>query len=137
MKPRLILGDKYKDKRGVLKFCNDFDLSPVKRMYTIKNISTTFIRRWQGHKIEQRWFSAVSGKFKIDLIKIDNWENPSKELEKITFEISSKRSDVLHVPNGYVTSIQSIIDSSKLLVMSDYKMNEIDDNYKFSSEYFK
>ena len=137
MKPRLILGDKYKDKRGVLKFCNDFDLSPVKRMYTIKNISTTFIRRWQGHKIEQRWFSVVTGKFKIDLIKIDNWENPSKELEKITFEISSKRSDVLHVPNGYVTSIQSIIDSSKLLVMSDYKMNEIDDNYKFSSEYFK
>jgi len=137
MIPTLILGDKYKDKRGVLKFCNDFDLSPVKRMYTIKNISTTFIRRWQGHKIEQRWFTAVTGKFKIDLIKIDDWKKPSRELEKITFEISNENADVLHIPEGYISSIQAMIKSSKLLVMADYKINEIKDEYRFPVDYFK
>jgi len=133
----LILGETHKDKRGVLKCNNKFDLSPVKRMYLIENIDEKFIRCWQGHKKQQRWFSAVSGKFKIDLIKIDNWEKPTKELKKITFEISDKNSDVLHVPKGYVSSIQSLVKSSRLLVMADYTINEIQDEFKFASDYFK
>jgi len=72
-------------------------------MYLIENIDTKFIRCWQGHKKQQRWLSTVIGKFKIDLIKIDNWDNPFKELKKITFE----SSDVSHVPIGCVSSIQS------------------------------
>ena len=137
MTPTLILGEKHRDNRGILKFNNCFDVSPVKRMYMIENIDTFFIRCWQGHKIEQRWFMAVRGKFKIDLIKIDDWKNPSKELEKITFEISHENSDILHIPEGYVSSIQAMIKSSKLLVMADYKINEIQDEYKFSSDYFE
>ena len=133
----LISGKIHKDNRGVIKYNNTFDLSAVKRMYFIENIDTKFIRCWQGHKKQQRWFSAVSGKFKIDLIKIDNWEKPTKELKKITFEISDKNFDVLHVPKGYVSSIQSLVKSSRLLVMADYTMNEIQDEFKFSPDFFK
>ncbi len=136
MTPILISGGNHKDERGILNFNNDFDMSLVKRMYLIENVDTLFKRRWQGHKIEQRWFSAVVGKFKIDLIKIDDWENPSKKLEKITFEISSKNADVLHIPVGYVSSIQAIIKSSKLLVMADYKLGAVSDDYKYSTDYF-
>ena len=136
MTPTLILGGNYKDERGILNFNNEFDMSLVKRMYLIENIDTLFIRRWQGHKIEQRWFTAVVGKFKIDLIKIDNWKNPSKKLEKITFEISSKNADVLHIPEGYISSIQAMVKFSKLLVMADYKLGGINDDYKFSKDYF-
>ena len=31
-------------------------------------------RRWQGHKVEQRWFSAMNGIFEIELIKVDDWK---------------------------------------------------------------
>ena len=136
MTPTLILGGNHKDERGVLNFNNDFDMSLVKRMYLIENVDIFFKRRWQGHEKEQRWFSAIFGKFKIELIKIDNWEKPSKKLERITFEISDENTDVLHIPNGYVSSIQSKILSSKLLVMADYKIDAINDDYKFSTNYF-
>jgi len=136
MRPTLISGEKHKDDRGLLKYNNGFDVSLVKRMYIIENVDTFFIRRWQGHKIEQRWFTAVVGKFKIDLIKIDDWGNPSKKLKKITFEISSKKADVLHIPEGYVSSIQAMIKSSKLLVMADYKLGDVNDDYKYSTDYF-
>ena len=136
MPPTLISGGNHKDERGILNFNNDFDMSQVKRMYLIENVDTFFKRGWQGHKIEQRWFSAIIGKFKIEVIKIDDWENPSKKLEKTTFEISSKNTDVLYIPSGYVTGIQSIIKYSKLLVMSDYKLGTISDDYKYPLDFF-
>ena len=136
MKPILILGGSHQDKRGVLKYNNNFDVTLVKRMYIIENIDTFFARGWQGHKIEQRWFTAVYGEFKIALIKIDDWKNPSKALEKVTFKISNKSADVLYVPQGYISSIQAITEASKLLVMADYRINEIQDEYRFSSDYF-
>jgi hypothetical protein len=37
-------------------------------MYTIQNIDTEFFKGWQGHKVEQRWFSVVQGSFKIILV---------------------------------------------------------------------
>ena len=136
MKPILILGGRYQDKRGVLKYNNNFDVTSVKRKYIIENIDTFFVKGWQGHKIEQRWFTAVTGEFKIALIKIDDWKNPSKALEKITFKISNKRADVLYVPQGYISSVQAITEASKLLVLADYRINEIQDEYRFSSDYF-
>jgi dTDP-4-dehydrorhamnose 3,5-epimerase-like enzyme len=136
MKPILILGGSHQDKRGVLKYNNNFDVTSVKRMYIIENIDTFLVRGWQGHKIEQRWFTAVTGEFKIALIKIDNWKNPSKALEKITFKISNTSADVLYIPQGYISSIQAITEASKLLVMADYRINEIQDEYRFSSDYF-
>ena len=136
MIPTLISGGNHKDERGILNFNNDFDMSLVKRMYLIENVDTLFKRRWQGHKIEQRWFSATTGKFKIEIIKIDDWENPSKKLEKINFEISSENAEVLHIPAGYINSIQAMIKSSKLLVMADYKLGTISDDYKYSTDYF-
>jgi len=45
--------------------------------------------------------------------------------------------DVLHVPPGYVSSIQSQEKSSKLLVMSDYLLGEIQDEYRYDITYFK
>lgn len=135
MIPKIISGESHKDSRGVLNYNNSFDASVIKRMYVLEN-SLNFIRRWQGHKIEQRWFSAIKGDFEIQIIKVDNWDNPNKELEKITFKLSEGVLDVLHIPSGYITSIKSFIKGAKLLVMSDYILGEINDDYKYSSDYF-
>ena len=135
MIPLIIFGGAHKDNRGLLSYTNSFDASIVKRIYIIEN-NLNFIRGWQGHKIEQRWFSAIKGQFKIQLIKIDNWIEPDKELKKTTFNLSDNTLDILQIPAGYITSIKSDEEGAKLLVMSDYMLNEISDNYKYPTNYF-
>ena len=136
MIPILLKGNIHTDTRGSLYYNNSFDTSIIKRIYFIENMDTNIIRGWQGHKIEQRWFVATRGSFCIKLIKIDNWEKPSVALPVIEFTIDSKTLDVLKVPGGYVSSIQSIKEDSKLLVMADYMLGEIEDNYRFDFNYF-
>ena len=135
MIPKFIKGSSYIDNRGSLNYNNYFDASVINRMYVIEN-NLGFTRRWQGHKIEQRWFSAMKGDFEIQLIKVDNWETPNKKLEKLTFKLNEETLDFLHIPAGYVSSIKSFNKGDKLLVMSDYTLGEVNDDYKYSSDYF-
>lgn len=137
MEPKLIKGNHHQDKRGTIRFNNDFVAVGVKRMYVIENVDTEFVRAWQGHKIEQRWFSAVTGSFKIKLIKIYNWDQPSQLLPVLEFILESENLDTLHIPSGYITSIQATKDHSKLLVFADHELGEIHDEYRFPNDYFK
>ena len=136
MKPTLIKGNRHVDHRGTIRYNNDFNLSAVKRVYTIENVDTQFLRAWQGHKIEQRWFSAVSGTFIINLKEVDDWENPAKNLTDLEFTLNAETLDILHVPPGFITSIRSAEENSKLLVFADYLLNEVKDEYRFPSDYF-
>ena len=79
MIPKLILGGSHSDIRGTLTFNNDFDASQIKRIYTKENHSLDFIRGWQGHKMEQRWFSAIKGSFKIQILSIAYFEKGLKD----------------------------------------------------------
>lgn len=137
MVPNIINGGSHSDERGRLRFNNSFDATAIKRIYLIENKETTFVRGWQGHRIEQRWFSVLQGSFKIELIVIDNWENPSKGLKVLSFIVNAETLDVLHVPQGYVSSIQALKEGAKLLVMADYLLGEIQDEYRFDIDYFK
>ena len=134
--PKVIKGNSHKDDRGALTYNNQFDLTAVKRIYIIDNATLNIKRGWQGHKIEQRWFSAVKGSFKISLIKIDNWDIPSTNLLCKEIQINSKTLDVLHVPKGYVSCIQALEKDAKLLVMADYLIGEIKDEYRYNLDYF-
>jgi dTDP-4-dehydrorhamnose 3,5-epimerase-like enzyme len=136
MKPTLISGNCHQDQRGQLFYNNDFDTSSIKRMYVIENHSVDFIRAWQGHKIEQRWFSAVQGRFKIQLIAVDNWDTPSLTLPKIEFTLHSETLDILHIPAGYISSIQALEERSKLVVMADYYLGELNDEFRYPTDYF-
>ena len=69
----LLEGKKHQDERGIITFNNDFDALSIKRIYTIENNSTDFIRGWQGHKIEKRRFACMQGSFEIAIIKIDDF----------------------------------------------------------------
>jgi len=136
IEPKIIHGNAHADHRGMLLYNNSFDVSEIKRVYFIENIDVSIIRAWQGHKIEQRWFSAVRGSFKIQLIAVDNWEKPSIDLVPFTFILNSDTLDVLHIPAGYISSIQAIDEKSKIMVMTNYLMGEIKDEYRFDVDYF-
>ncbi len=136
MNPTLISGNCHQDDRGQLFYNNDFDTSFIKRIYIIENHSIDFVRAWQGHKIEQRWYSAIQGGFKIELIAVDNWDTPSENLPRIEYHLQSKKLDILHIPAGYISSIQALEKKSKLLVMSDYHLGELKDEFRYPTDYF-
>lgn len=137
MAPKLIHGSSHEDARGTLIYNNDFDALNIKRIYVIENQNTDFVRAWQGHQIEQRWYSAINGSFNIELIAIDDWNRPDKKSQRLAFVLDSEKLDVLHIPVGYVSSIQSLAAGSKLLVMADYLMGANEDEYRFESGYFE
>lgn len=137
MEPVIISGTCHSDARGTLLYNNSFDALEIKRVYVIENKTPAFVRAWQGHRIEQRWFLAIQGSFKIRLIAVDNWDNPSKDLHQFCFKLNSKKMDVLHIPQGYVSSIQAQEEGAKLLVMADYRLGEVKDEYRFDVDYFK
>jgi dTDP-4-dehydrorhamnose 3,5-epimerase-like enzyme len=134
---KLIEGNQFSDERGAVFFNNSFNAEPVKRIYCIKNNSITFLRGWQGHKIENRWFSAVSGSFVIRVVTIDNWQHPNPKLKIQEYVLNADKMDVLYVSNGNCTSIQANEPNSRLIAMSDYLLSEIQDEYRFPSDYFK
>ncbi|SFT33177.1 WxcM-like, C-terminal [Chryseobacterium formosense] len=132
----LLEGKKHHDQRGIITFNNDFDASAIKRIYTIENHSTEFIRGWQGHKIEQRWFACMKGCFEISVIEVNDFTEPSKDLTMQKYLLKEDTLTYLHIPAGCITAIQSKIGNSKLLVLADYGLGEINDEYRFDLDYF-
>ena len=137
MIPKIIRGNSHQDQRGIITYNNDFNASLVKRIYTIENHSTDFIRGWQGHKTEQRWFACMKGAFEISVIQIDDFDQPSKDLKISKYQLNDKSLTYLHIPSGYITAIQAKKEGSKLLVLADYALGEIQDEYRFALDYFK
>jgi dTDP-4-dehydrorhamnose 3,5-epimerase len=130
LRPEIIVGGNYKDERGQLDFFNDFDMSPVKRVYFTTNLETNTIRAWQGHIVESRWFVCVSGSFNVKLIEIDDWKNPSEDLKVYEYELSANKQEVLYIPNGFVNGFRALEANAKLMVMSDYRLNEVENDQR-------
>jgi hypothetical protein len=135
MIPEIIIGSSHKDARGTLLYNNSFDATQVKRIYFIENRDTDFVRGWQGHKIEQRWFSAVKGAFRINVLPISCFNEGVTEVNPNRFELMSSQFNVLFIPAGFVTAIQAIEPKSKLLVMADYHLGEINDEFRFEYKF--
>lgn len=129
--PFLHKGSQHTDDRGRITYNNDFDTTSVKRIYTIENLSIEFKRGWQGHKIEQRWFSAMKGRFVIEVKPIIAFEQSTSDSLVHTFYLEETMLDYLHIPAGYVTCIQAVEPHSKLLILSDYALGEVDDEWRF------
>lgn len=134
---KFLKGDFFKDNRGCVSFSNTLDLNLTKRMYVIENADIEICRAWQGHQIEKRWFVAVNGTFEIRIVKIDDFENPSDDLEVQSFILKGKSMDSLFIDAGFASSIQALEVNSKIVVFSDYYLNEIKDDYKFDSQKWK
>lgn len=128
MEPKLIDGGNYVDERGELHFFNKFDMSNIKRVYFTKHFDTNVIRAWQGHKIESRWFISIQGSFKVKLIKIKNWEAPKEQLQVLEYTLSDKKPQILFIPNGFVNGFKALEANSKLMIFSDYRINEIEND---------
>jgi len=123
--PKIISGGNYTDERGQLEFYNEFDMSPIKRVYFTTHFDTNVTRAWQGHTIESRWFNCVKGSFIVKLVEIDDWENPSDNLKVYEYELSADKQEILYIPNGFANGFKALEVNAKLMIMSNYGFNEI------------
>lgn len=130
----VIKGGKHTDERGEIQFVNEFDLSEVKRFYTIFHPNTSIIRAWQGHKKETRWFFCTEGLFDVRVVKIDDWLSPSKNLKVQKFKLDSNEPVVLKIEKGHVNGFKALTNNSKLISFSDFSLSENnDDDFRFES----
>lgn len=131
---QIIQGNLFSDDRGSLSFANDFSLKSIVRFYEITPKDTTIIRAWQAHKKESKWFYCTQGAFKVNLIKLDSFENPSDDLTVISYELNANNPQVLYIPGGYANGFKSLCQESKLMVYSDFDLeaSKLDD-FRFES----
>ena len=121
MNLEIIQGGCYSDTRGSLRFCNDFDMSAVKRFYTIANSAEQPVRGWIGHKRETKWFFSVRGK---TVIEVENF-NRVDRVERV--ERDAERPCILKVPPGNWFKIVQDGDA-EVMVFSDCKVGEFEND---------
>ena len=137
MTPKLIAGGNFSDHRGTLSYVNDFSFKDIERFYIISNSDTHPVRAWQGHKLDAKNFYCLSGSFRIHYVKIDNWENPSKDLAIETVILTVSESKILHIPAGYANAIESLEPDSKLISFSTLPLSNVsEDDVRYDANYW-
>lgn len=132
-----VQGGVAKDERGQIRFVNDFDMSAVKRFYIISNSDVELIRGWRGHLVEKRWFFVLSGSFEFNIVKIDNWVSPAKDLTVDKLALKAEELQVFHIPAGYATAIRATEPNAELLVYGNYGIEHASqDDYTWELDYF-
>ena len=136
-KPTIIQGGIYSDKRGILRFVNDFLMKDVVRFYIMRHINTNFIRAWQAHKTEKKYFYVLRGKFVVAYVKIDNFTKPDLNKKADYTILSDQESKILSISKGYANGIKALDPDSEILVFSNLTVeNSKKDDYRFPSEWW-
>tara|TARA_B110000971_G_C19904426_1_gene451551 strand:+ start:344 stop:784 length:441 start_codon:yes stop_codon:yes gene_type:complete len=125
------------DDRGYLRFSNTFDLSKYVRFYDVVNYRSNFIRAWHGHKNESKAAIVREGSAMICIVEINNWENPSKELEIKKFFLSQNSPKILEIPAGCANGFMSLEPNTKITFYSNKNTKEsIGDDYRFDYNFW-
>ena len=125
------------DDRGQVGFVNDFNFANVKRFYTVKNHRQGFIRAWHAHKKESKYVTVVNGVAVVCMVKIDNWDHPSKELPVQRFVLSEKSPSVLYIPNGYGNGFMNLTVDTQLVFFSTATVEESKgDDFRYDAYYW-
>ena len=126
MLPQVMTGGMHTDGRGSLRFCNDFDLSAVKRFYTIANSAEQPVRGWIGHKKENKWFFPVRGETTIVVSPMDESTNLTR-YSRLHYTLHAETPAVLMVPCNNWFYIEQH-DGAEVMVFSDCKVGEYEND---------
>lgn len=106
-------------------------------MYFSEGKDKVSVRAWQGHQKENKFFYVTKGDFLICAVRIDDWDNPSKNLPIKVFNLSDRESNVLVLPGGYANGIQANSEHGQLIVFSDKSLNESkDDDFRYPADWW-
>lgn len=120
------------DYRGQISHVNDLDMKEIERFYIIHQNDPSIIRAWHAHQFEKKWFYVIKGSFTMAFVKVDNWENPSPELQPEIFQLSATGSKILCLPEGYANGIKANEPDSLLLVYSNKILSvAVNDSWRY------
>ena len=135
--PTLIPGGTFSDQRGSLRFVNDFFMKDVVRFYIIRHNNTEFVRAWQAHKKERKYFYVLKDKFVVAYVKLDKFDNPDMSLKPEYTVLSEQESKVLAIPEGYANGLKALEPDAEIMVFSNLAVEESKkDDYRFPAEWW-
>jgi dTDP-4-dehydrorhamnose 3,5-epimerase len=135
--PQFIKGFFYLDDRGIVGFNNEFDFKDIKRFYIVENHRSHFIRAWHGHKVEKKYILCLSGNAMICAVKINDFKNPSKDLNVDKYFLSSRESSLLYIPAGYANGFMTLSMDTKIMIFSSSTIKEsLEDDYRYDYNYW-
>jgi len=130
-------GDLFVDDRGEVGFVNDFDMTSVKRFYTVANHRAGFIRAWHAHKKEAKYVTVVGGAALVAAVEVDNWQEPSADLEVHRHVLAAVKPAVLYIPSGYANGFMTLREDTTLMFFSTTTLAESHgDDYRYDSHYW-
>lgn len=137
MEPACIKGQLLIDDRGEVGCVNNFDMSKIRRFYTVTNHKVGFVRAWHAHKKESKYVTVTSGSAIIAAVKIDNWNQPSKDLNVHRFIVSAVNPAVIFVPKGYANGFKTLTVDTKLMFFSIATLEKShNDDFRYDAYYW-
>lgn len=134
-KDKVILGETFEDHRGTLRFFNSLDMREVVRFYEISPANTVDIRGWQAHKEEKKWFYCLKGTFIINIVEVNDFENPTNSLSPQRFVLKDSLPEVLCVPGGCATALRALTKDARLQIFSNFDLHKSNkDDFRFRLE---
>jgi len=125
------------DDRGQIQFCNEFDMKEVQRFYIVSNHQSQFVRAWHGHKKECKYAFVVSGAAVFAAVRIDNWDNPSRDIPVERFVLSEKNPRLLKIPAGFANGFKTLMPDTKVMFFSTSTLGQSsDDDFRFEYDYW-
>jgi dTDP-4-dehydrorhamnose 3,5-epimerase len=97
----------------------------------VENANASVVRAWQAHKIEKKAFFPVSGKTKIVLVPVLDFEKSigGKAQEVI---LDADNPKIIVAPPGFANGIQGLGEGASVIVFSNLYLSEsINDDYRF------
>ena len=134
--PFIYSKEETQDFRGSLEYYNSLDLDKYKRLYIVKNPKIGTVRAWHGHKIESKLVKVINGNFCIFTIKIDNWDNPSKDIIPSKYEMD-ENSGILYIPTGYANAAINTEANSHVIYFTSINIDDSKkDDHRFESKFW-
>ena len=134
---RLFKGGLAVDDRGEVGFINDFNFDRVKRFYWVTNHKSGFVRAWHAHRREEKYITVAQGVALIGVVKIDDWEKPSKNAKVRRYVLSADQPSILHVPAGYANGFMSLTKDAKIIFYSTATLEESQgDDFRYDAYYW-
>ena len=70
-------------------------------------------------------------------MKIDDFENPSRDLLPEYHILSTENSEIISVPKGYANGLKALEPNSELLIFSDMDLEEsVNEKIRFSADWW-
>jgi len=133
----LIEGGLAVDDRGAVGFVNDFDFNGVKRFYMVTNHRAGFVRAWHAHRREAKYITVLRGSAVVGAVKIDNWENPSRNSTVSRYVLTAQKPSVLYIPAGHANGLMSLTDDTIIVVFSTATVEESrNDDFRYDARYW-